>query len=169
MAYGERELLALLDRIGIAHQTSYHPPLHTVEESRALRGDLPGAHCKTLFLRDARQRYVLAVIAEDRRLDVKGLQRALAPACGRLSFASAEELERILGVRPGSVTPFALVNANRTGAEIIVVIDRDVMAAEEVNFHPLHNAATTRIASRDLPAFIEHCGYAPRILDFSAL
>lgn len=169
MSYGERELLALLDRIGIAHDTCYHPPLHTVEESRALRGDIPGAHCKTLFLRDARGGYVLVVMSEDRRLDVRGLQRALQPARGRLSFAGADELRKLLGVAPGSVTPFALVNAAGSATDIITVVDRDLLDHELVNFHPLHNAATTRIASGDLLAFVRHCGFTPWILDFSAL
>jgi len=155
------DLFARLAALGIAVTTHRHPPLFTVAESKGLRGALPGAHCKSLFLRDRAGALWLVVAAEDRALDLK----ALAPliGAGRLSFASPERLMARLGVAPGSVTPFALINDRERAVN--VVLDAAVMAAPLANFHPLTNAATTAIAPADLLRFIAACGHAPRIAD----
>lgn len=159
----ESELFALLDRLGIRHETRRHPPVFTVEESRALRGVLPGAHVKNLVLRDKSGQAVLAVVEESRKVDIKAL--AAAVGLGRLSFAAPEMLRDRLGVTPGSVTPLALMNA--AGAtDLRVALDRRLAEAALVNVHPLHNAATTSLAAADLLRFMRHCGFEPRILDF---
>ena len=98
-----------LDALGIAHRTHRHPPVFTVEESKALRGILPGAHVKNLFLRDKKKRVWLVTALEERHIDLKALKRRLG-ASGSLSFGSAELLMEVLGVTPGSVTPFAVIN-----------------------------------------------------------
>src|SRR5688572_4012742 len=103
------DLFAFLDRLGIAHSTATHPPLFTVEQSRALRGQIPGGHTKNLFLRDKKGALFLVVALEDAVIDLKGLHRRLG-ASGRFSFGSAELLMRHLGVVPGAVTPFAAMN-----------------------------------------------------------
>ncbi len=170
MEAGERKLFELLARLGIATRTHRHPPVFTVAEAKAVRGDLAGGHAKTLLLRDRRGHMVLAVVDEDRRLDLKGLARHLG--LGRLSFAAPARLEETLGVRPGSVTPFALINRPRPApdaAPLEVVLDRDLLEREPLHFHPLHNAATTAISARDLLRFIAHCGYQPKVLDFAAM
>src|SRR5215510_310986 len=103
-----QQLFARLDQLGIAHRTVEHPPVFTVEEAKALRGNLPGHHIKNLFLRNKKQEMWLVVALEDRAIDLKRLGEALG--AGRFSFASAERLERHLGVTPGAVTPLALIN-----------------------------------------------------------
>ena len=158
-------LFGRLQRLGIAVQTHHHEPLFTVAESRELRGDLPGAHCKSLFLRDKKKVMWLVVALEDRRLDLKALAGLIGAA--RLSFASAERLRQRLGVEPGSVTPFALMN-DMAGDEtrVRVVLDAEMMQAAVVNYHPLTNTATTAIAPADLLRFIADCGHDPMIVDF---
>jgi Ala-tRNA(Pro) deacylase len=157
------DLFARLEALGIATRTWDHRPVFTVEESRDLRGAIPGVHCKSLFLKDKKEQRWLVVAVEDRRLDLK----ALAPLIGaaRLSFASPERLKAELGVEPGSVTPFALINA-APGA-LAVVLDAAMVAAELANFHPLVNHRTTSIRPGDLVRFIADCGHRPAVVDLS--
>ncbi|HYM01467.1 MAG TPA: prolyl-tRNA synthetase associated domain-containing protein [Stellaceae bacterium] len=160
MPASPEDLFQCLDRLGIRHLTHEHPPLHTVAESVELRGVLPGGHCKSLFLRDRREGFWLVVALEDRRIDLKELSIRLAAP--RFSFASPEQLYAMLGVRPGSVTPFALINdpAHR----ISVVLDAEMLEREPLNYHPLINTATTAVSPKDLLSFIAHCGHRPRIM-----
>jgi Ala-tRNA(Pro) deacylase len=158
------ELFARLDALAIGHRTYRHPPVFTVAEAAALRGQLPGGHCKSLFLKDKKGGLWLVVALEERRIDLKRLAAALdAP---RFSFGSAERLYEVLGVRPGSVTPFAL--ANDREHRIAVVLDKEMLAHDPLNYHPLKNDRTTAIASADLLRFIAWCGHAPRIVDLDA-
>jgi Ala-tRNA(Pro) deacylase len=131
----------------------------TVEQSGALLATLPGAHTKNLFLTDKDGRMVLVVSKDDTKVDLKALAKTLG--AGRFSFGKAELLEAVLGVPAGSVTPFALINDS--AAEVRVVVDRALMAFAEVNCRPLENAATTRLATKDLIRFIEACGHQPLI------
>lgn len=156
------DLFARLEALGIETETVRHDPVFTVEESRELRGALPGAHCKTLFFKDKKGDLWLCVVEETRRLDIKGLSDLLGSA--RLSFASPERVRQYLGVEPGAVTPFALINEETLG--INVVLDAAVMAAERANFHPLVNDRTTSIRPADLDRFIADCGHAARRVDF---
>jgi Ala-tRNA(Pro) deacylase len=158
------ELFARLDALGIVHQTHRHPPLFTVEQSKRLRGELPGAHCKNLFLRNKKGRMWLVVTSEDRAVDLKALGRLLGGA--HLSFGSPERLMRTLGVTPGAVTPFGVVN-DRAG-EVAVVLDRTLLAAERLNFHPLSNDMTTAIAPDDLLLFLRDVGHEPDVRDLGA-
>src|SRR6186713_820351 len=103
------QLFAMLDSLGIAHSTVKHPPLFTVEQSRALRGQIPGGHTKNLFLRDKKNAIYLVVTEEDSDIDLKGLHRLLG-AGGRFSFGSADLMMEVLGVVPGAVTPFGAIN-----------------------------------------------------------
>jgi Ala-tRNA(Pro) deacylase len=155
------QLLARLAELGIESRTVRHPPVFTVEEAKALRGELPGGHVKNLFLRDKKGVPWLVVAEEDRRIDLKALAERIG--AGKVSFASAERLMRHLGVVPGSVTPFGLINDR--GHEVRVVLDRALLAHDPVNVHPLTNEMTTAIAPGDLLRFIEACGHAPQILD----
>lgn len=157
------DLFERLAGLGIETTTHHHRPVFTVAESRDLRGALTGAHCKTLFFKDKKSVLWLAVVEETRRMDMRALSDLLGSA--RLSFASADRVRDRLGIEPGAVTPFALIND--TDAEINVVLDADVMAAEIANFHPLVNDRTTAIRPADLLRFIEACGHAPRILDLA--
>ena len=155
------QLLARLAELGIACRTVSHPPVFTVEEAKALRGELPGGHVKNLFLRDKKGAMWLVVAEEDRRIDLKALAARLG--AGKVSFASAERLMAYLGVVPGAVTPFGLINDR--GQEVRVVIDAGLLAHDPVNVHPLTNDRTTAISPRDLLRFIEACGHEPQVID----
>ena len=157
------ELLALLDRLGIAATTHEHAPVFTVEEAKRLRGALPGAHCKALFLRDKKGAAFLVVCLEDRRPDMKALAALIG--AGRLSFASPERLRAALGVAPGSVTPFAAINDRDGAARVQIVLDAEMMRAGLVNYHPLTNSRTTAIAPGDLLRFLAATGHEPLVRD----
>ena len=155
------QLFAHLEGLGIRTRTVQHPPVFTVDEAKALRGDLPGAHIKNLFLRNKKGEMWLVVAEESRPIDLKALGERLG--AGRLSFGSPERLMNYLGVVPGAVTPFALIN-DRQG-QVRVAIDKAILEQDPVNCHPLANDMTTAIAPRDLLAFIESSGHQPMILD----
>jgi Ala-tRNA(Pro) deacylase len=157
-----QQLFARLDQLGIAHRTVEHPPVFTVEEAKALRGNLPGHHIKNLFLRNKKEEMWLVVALEDRAIDLKRLGDVLG--AGRLSFGSADRLKRYLGVEPGSVTPLAL--ANDGGHAVRLVLDRGVADGGPVNAHPLVNTMTTALAPADLLRFFDATGHTPRWLDF---
>jgi Ala-tRNA(Pro) deacylase len=157
-----QQLFARLDQLGIAHRTVEHPPVFTVEEAKALRGNLPGHHIKNLFLRNKKEEMWLVVALEDRAIDLKRLGDVLG--AGRLSFGSADRLKRYLGVEPGSVTPLSLVNDQARAVRL--VLDRGVADGGPVNAHPLVNTMTTALAPADLLRFFEATGHTPRWLDF---
>jgi Ala-tRNA(Pro) deacylase len=158
------QLFARLDALGITHRTYAHPPVFTVAEAAALRGQLPGGHCKSLFLKDKKGGLWLLVALEERQIDLKRLADALdAP---RFSFGNAELLYELLGVRPGSVTPFAL--ANDSAGRVQAVLDQGMLAHDPLNYHPLENDRTTAIAPGDLLRFLADCGHAPHLVDLGA-
>ena len=157
-----QQLFDRLAQLGIAQRTVEHPPVFTVEEAKALRGDLPGHHVKNLFLRNKKEEMWLVVALEDRAIDLKRLGEVLG--AGRLSFGSAERLRRHLGVEPGSVTPLALINDRARLVQL--VLDRGLSDGAPVNVHPLVNTMTTAMAPADLLRFFEATGHPPRWLDF---
>ena len=152
-----------LDALGIAYATHRHDPVFTVEESQALRGVLPGAHVKNLFLRDKKKRIWLVTAMEDRQIDLKALRRRLG-ASGSLSFGSPELLMEVLGVAPGAVTPFGVIN-DRDG-RASVILDKGLLETDPVNAHPLRNDMTTAVSPDGLLRFLEAEGHAPEIIDF---
>ena len=160
MAANRKTLFARLEELGIASTTVEHAPMFTVEQSKALRDTLPGAHTKSLFLTDRCRRMVLVVAKDDTRVDLKSL--ASRRGHGRFRFGKTELMEAALGISPGSVTPFALINPSAN--KVTVVLDQALMDFAEVNCHPLENTATTRLATLDLIRFIEACGHAPVVL-----
>ncbi|MBK9081512.1 MAG: prolyl-tRNA synthetase associated domain-containing protein [Rhizobiales bacterium] len=158
------DLFAYLDRLGLAHETVSHPPLYTVEESRALRGQIPGGHTKNLFVKDKKSRLFLLVALEDAQIDLKRVHEAIGGQ-GRVSFGSGELLEEVWGVKPGSVTPFGAINDAE--GRVTVVLEAGLMAHARLNFHPLVNTQTTGLAAADLVRFLEATGHAPRIVAFA--
>ena len=158
------DLFSTLDRLGIAHATVEHPPLFTVEQSQALRGQIPGGHSKNLFLRDKKGVLFLVTALEDAAIELKSLHRTLG-ANGRFSFGSAELMLETLGIEPGSVTPFAAIND--TAGRVTVVLDAAMMEHDRINFHPLRNTMTTTIARDDLVRFLAETGHPPRIVPVS--
>ena len=159
MAADRKTLDARLAALGIQATTVEHEAVFTVEESAGLRARIPGAHTKSLFLTDTDGRMVLVVAKDDTRVDLKALAKRLG--AGRFSFGKPPRLEAVLGVTPGSVTPFALINAS--AADVAVVVDQSILDYDEVNCHPLENTATTRLATADLIRFIRTCGHEPLI------
>ena len=157
------EFFARLEALGIATKTHDHAPVFTVEEARALRGQIPGGHCKNLFLKDEKGEVWLIVCLEEARVDLK----AAPPKIGskRLTFGKPELLMEVLGVEPGSVTPFGLIND--VGVRTNVILDAAMMQHQALNYHPLKNDATTTIAAADLMKFIHACGHTPRIVAVS--
>jgi len=160
MAATPDDLFAFLDRLGIAHRTVTHPPLFTVEESQALRGQIPGGHTKNLFLKDKKDTLFLVVALEDSIIELKSLHRRLG-ASGRFSFGSAELLRATLGIDPGAVTPFAALND--TERRVAVVLDAAMLMHATLNYHPLRNTMTTSIGRDDLIKFLDATGHPPRI------
>lgn len=153
------ELFAYLDRLGIAHSTISHPPMFTVNEAQSLRGSLPGGHNKNLFLKDRFGALYLVVLLEDARINLKTLPDAIGS--GRISFGSADLLREVLGVEPGSVTPFALINDK--AHRVIPVLDATMMEHDLLNYHPLVNTMTTAIARDDLLRFVQSTGHTPLV------
>jgi Ala-tRNA(Pro) deacylase len=154
------DLFAFLDRLGIVHTTVRHPALFTVEQSQALRGKIPGGHTKNLFLRDKRGAFYLVVAQEDAAIALKDLHRRIG-ASGRFSFGSAEAMGELLGVVPGSVTPFAAIND--TAGQVTIVLDRPMLVNDVLNFHPLVNTMTTSISRDGLLKFLAATGHEPRV------
>jgi Ala-tRNA(Pro) deacylase len=162
MRLTETEFLARLGALGIAHTVTRHAAVFTVEESRHLHATLPGAHTKNLYLRDKKGREWLVSADADRAIDLKALGVALG-ASGRLSFGSPERLMAALGVEPGSVTAFALVND--PDRRVTFVLDRALLDHAIVNFHPLVNTATVALSREDFLKFCDAVGHAPLVLD----
>jgi Ala-tRNA(Pro) deacylase len=159
------DLFNLLKTLSIYVSTMSHPAAHTVDEAKRLRGEILGSHCKNLFLKDKKGQLWLIVALESRQIDLKTLPKTIGSA--RLSFSKPELLMETLGITPGSLTPFALMND--TDLKVQVILDAAMLANEPVNYHPLSNEATTSLSSADLLKFIAHCGHTPRILDFDAI
>lgn len=165
-AKSRADLFAFLDARGLAHRTVEHEAVFTVEESRGLKRDLPGGHSKNLFLKDKKGALYLAVAHAETKVDLVGLGKALG-ARGRLSFGKPALMTQTLGVMPGSVTPFALIN-DCAQALAAVVIDRHLLACDPVWFHPLENTASMAVSPQGLLSFVRACGFAPDIRDLAA-
>lgn len=165
MAKNDIDLYARLTEIGVAWTTTEHEAVFTVEESRALRGRLEGAHIKNLFLRDRKKRLWLCTVLEDRDVDLKALRKRLG-AQGSLSFGAPDLLMEVLGVIPGAVTPFGVIND--VERRVTVVLDDGLFVDDLVNAHPLRNDRTTTVSGADLSRFLAAEGYTPLRIDFGA-
>ena len=159
------DLVAYLDSLAIPSMTVEHPPLHTVEESQALRGDIPGGHVKNLFVKDKKGRLFLLVLGEETPIDLKRVHERIGGQ-GRVSFGSAELLDAVWGVKPGAVTPFGAIND--TEGRVTVVLDSEMMRHERLNFHPLVNSRTTGVASADIVKFLRATGHEPVVIALGA-
>jgi len=159
------DLFALLDALGVQHATLHHAAVFRVGEGEEIKAQLPGAHTKNLFLKDAKGQLWLISAADRTRIDLKSLPPVIGSA--RLSFGSAERLQAALGVTPGSVTALALVND--PDHRVRFVLDRLLAEAEQVNFHPLTNTATTTVSQQGFARFLDAIGVSPLVVDFEAL
>eukprot|EP00003_Mantamonas_plastica_P007862 TRINITY_DN166_c1_g1_i1.p1 TRINITY_DN166_c1_g1~~TRINITY_DN166_c1_g1_i1.p1 ORF type:complete len:173 (+),score=31.09 TRINITY_DN166_c1_g1_i1:240-758(+) len=153
-----------LTKLAIETTTHEHAPLFTVEDSQKLRGDLPGLHAKNLFVKDKKGELWLVVAEEEAEIRMNHLHKRLG--CARLSFGKPELLIETLGVKPGAVTPFALINDQER--KVNLALDAKLANGEVLNFHPLRNDRTTTISSADLLKFTTSLGYEALIVDFEA-
>ncbi len=154
-------LLQILRDLGIDFKFYEHEAVFTVAESSHIDATIPGTHCRNLFLRDKKKKMFLVVLANETQVNLKQLETTLE--CGRLSFGSADRLWKHLGVKPGSVCPFAAMNDTDHSVEII--LDADMMSADLVNYHPLLNTMTVGLTPKDLLRFFAHTGHIPKIKD----
>jgi Ala-tRNA(Pro) deacylase len=159
------DLFAFLDALSIATTTHEHAPVFTVAESQALRDEIPGGHTKNLFLKDKKGRYFLLTVGEEAEIDLKRIHTRIG-AQGRVSFGKPEALMALLGVVPGAVTCFGVIND--ADNQVTLIFDEALMEHEIINGHPLRNDATTSIARDDLKRFVEATGHAFTILNLSA-
>lgn len=165
-AAAEAAILDLLAELGVTPTITRHPPLFTVEDSQALRGELPGAHIKNMFMKDKKGGFWLVTCLEERKIRIKDLEKALGAP--RMSFGKPDLLWEVLGVRPGAVTPLALMT-DREARQVRMVLDKQMLDSEVINAHPLHNEATLTFPTADLKRFVAACGHSPEIIDFDAL
>ena len=159
-------LLEKITSLGISYNSFTHPPLRTVADSKAFRDELltteeGGAHIKNLYLRDKKKRNFLAVIQEDKDVDLKALAEGLGGQ--RLSFGSEDRLLENLGVRPGAVTPLAMMHG--AGQNVILGLDKDIITAKQVYMHPLVNDRTIAMSGADLLVFLQAFSITPIMLD----
>jgi Ala-tRNA(Pro) deacylase len=159
------DLFAFLDAHGVAHSTLEHPPVFRVEEGLEIKAALPGGHSKNLFLKDAKGQLWLISALGETAIDLKRLHTVIGS--GRLSFGSPALMEQTLGVTPGSVTVFGLIND--VERRVRFVLDAALAAADPVNFHPLGNDATTAVSQDGFRRFLAALGIEPMIVDFSAM
>ncbi|NNE57460.1 MAG: prolyl-tRNA synthetase associated domain-containing protein [Hellea sp.] len=165
MPASRADLFALFDELEIDHKTTEHQPVFTVEESAEIKASLPGVHTKNLFLKDKGGNFFLICAESHARIKVNKLHPHLG--CKRLSFGKAEYLMEHLGVEPGSVTLFSVMN-DKPGA-VKLIVDKTLADADIVNFHPLKNDATTAISADDMIKFAKATGHEPLIMDFAIL
>ena len=159
------DLFAYLDDLGIDHKTVEHPATFTVEEGRHLKASTPGGHTKNLFMKDKDGVIVLISAWADNQLRLNQLHKKIGTR--RLSFASAGLMVECLGVAPGSVTAFALMND--TEQRVRFIADAALMGFDTVNFHPLVNTATTAISRAGFQRFVAATGHPLTVVDFSDL
>jgi Ala-tRNA(Pro) deacylase len=159
------QLLAFLDEIGADHATTDHAAVFRVGEGEEIKHRIPGAHTKNLFLKDAKGQIWLVCALGETRIDLKRLPDTIGAA--RLSFGSAELMEAALGVTPGSVTLFALINDK--ARRVKLVLDAALLQPEPINFHPLTNTATTAISQAGLRAFLKALDITAKVVDFERL
>ena len=159
------DLLAFLAAHGVAHRTVDHPAVFRGGEGEEIKAGLPGAHTKNLFLKDAKDRLWLISAADRTVIDLKRLPAVIGSA--RLSFGREALMVETLGVTPGSVTAFGLINDE--ARRVTFVLDRVLAEADRVNFHPLTNTATTAVDQAGFRAFLAALGVRPVVVDFEAL
>lgn len=151
--------------LGIVYVKTEHEAVFTVTESGQLHRDLAGAHSKNLFLKDAVGTFWLVTVPAEARVDLKALPAAIGSK--RISFGKADDMVRLLGITPGSVTPLAAINA--AAGSVTVVLDASLAAASRVHVHPLRNTATIGLAGRDILQLLRHWGHPPLVVPIPLL
>ena len=153
MLQTQEELLTVLTQAGITYTNHEHPAVYTVEEADLHHDGIDGVHSKNLFFKDKKKHLFLVVTLSDKSIKIKEMAKKINAKSP--SFGKPDLLAEVLGVIPGAVTPFAVIND--TDHRVKVILDEEMMENELLNFHPLVNTATTTIGSKDLVKFMEHC------------
>ncbi len=156
-------LMQTFDQIGVSYDLYHHEAVFTVAESDKVDAKIPGTHCRNMFLRDKKKRMFLVSLANETLVDLKKLEKVLG--CARLSFGSPERLWENLGVRPGSVCPYAIINDAEKN--VTLILDAWMMAQERVNFHPLINTMTVNTPPQGIQTFATHLNHPFQIMDLS--
>jgi Ala-tRNA(Pro) deacylase len=165
MPKSSNELMHYLSELGIKTTTIQHPPLHTVADSKELRGEITGGHTKNLFVKDKKDQFFLLTVDEDASVDLKTIHHVIG-AASKVSFGKPEALLELLGVVPGAVTVFGAIND--TAGKVSIFLDAELMKNDIINGHPLVNDATTSIGRDDLVKFLRATGHEPGILKLTA-
>lgn len=165
MAMTPDQLFVRLEQLDIPVRTFQHVPTFTVAEGRELKASMPGGHSKNLFMKDKAGQIVLISAHADSKLKLNKLHKLIGT--GRLSFGPADEMEAVLGVTPGSVTAFALINDS--DFKVRFILEKTLSDCDPLNFHPLRNDMTTAISREDFSRFIASTGHRCEVVDFSAL
>jgi len=160
-----KPLLDLLNKLDIDHTTHEHEAIFTVEQGVHIKAKLPGGHTKNLFLKDKSGTLFLVCALGETKIQINQLHKHLG--CKRLSFGKPGLMAEVLGVTPGSVTLFAIMND--TSGRVTLVLDQALLEHETVNFHPLENTATTAIFASGMEIFAKATDHKPVIIDFAAL
>ena len=161
----EASLYTALETLGIAYDVVEHSPVFTVAESTEIHRQIPGAHTKNLFLKDAGGQYWLVTVPHDKRVDLKALPAVIGSK--RVSFGKGEDMERLLGITPGSVSPLAAFND--ADGVVRVVLDRSLAEAALVQVHPLRNSATGSLTGADLVRALTTWQHPPLIVEIPAV
>ena len=159
------ELFLYFEKLCISYELYHHKAVFTVAEAEIIDSQISGTPCRNLFLRDKKKNNYLLVLQNSTKVDIKKLPNVLDSA--RLSFGSPERLWQYLGVKPGSVCPFAIVNDKEQQVQIF--LDKSMMETENVNYHPLLNTMTVSLTPADLIKFIEECGHKAHIVDLTSV
>jgi Ala-tRNA(Pro) deacylase len=162
---GEAGLMADLGLLAIPFAAHEHQAVFTVAESDVVHAAMPGAHTKNLFLKDKGGAFWLVTVPSDARVNLKALPPAIG--CKHVSFGKAEDMERLLGITPGSVTPLAAINAEP--GSIAIILDAALATADPVNVHPLRNTATLGLSGAAILDLLRHWGHAPRVATIPAV
>lgn len=160
-----KDLFKLLDDFQIAFELYEHPPLFTVEEASEFNRSVKGGHSKNLFLKDKKNQFFLISVIDTKRVDLKTLSKSYGN--GGFSFGNTKELKAVLNLTPGSVTPYGLINDQE--GKVIFLLDKDLVAKDKVNFHPLRNDMTVSVCSRDFLKFCDIIQHYPSIINIPIL
>lgn len=159
---GQPELYKILDNLDIKYQYIEHPPLHTIEEAIKHKSWLGVGFCKNLFFRNHKgNRHYLTVFEHKYQLEIRNLEQLLKQ--GKLSFASEQRMEKYLGLKPGSVSPFGLINDS--DKHVHVFLDKKLLESDKLSFHPNDNRATLIISKDDFLKFMDWCGNSYEFID----
>jgi Ala-tRNA(Pro) deacylase len=158
-----KNIYEILTSLGIVYKKYQHTAVFTVAEAEKVDAEIEGGKTKNLLLRNGnKQKYYLVIVEASRRVDMKMLSAKLGEK--RLSFASPDELFAKLGLTPGSVSPFGLLNNDDN--DVIVIVDKDLLEYEQLGFHPNKNTESLVISIESFQKFLVWTGNVVKYVDF---